>query len=748
MPKINQLNSATSLANTDIMIADTSTGSNTRKIAYSDLKTQIQNESKSVFALKGETATDEQVATAVTNWLDTNVDPVGSAVVVDKTLSIDGAAADAKAAGDEITGLKSALTDITGDAQIPLVSHKYIDLSGSSVTMSGGAPQFSGTSATYSVGYMECTPGDEFCVSGTGGSQTRLWGFVDSSGNILEKANVSASADRLLLTAPTNAAYIIVHTNVNKRSYKVNHGSLLKDYVSSLGEEIAEITQSLSEYNEPLNDYIEPFTDSTMLTDKWIIGSIDRNGNIENYTKRICTPYYLRSSYDVTIINANPATNVSGLRIISVLYNADFTLISRTINGFGKNVTIPANTYFRICVINKDDNQEVNDVYDIAKYIRVSNDIYKSILNAQSEAEKRVSVFEMNESIRLLSEYKLGGLDTNGEVIDKNSRVVFVDYLIYDKTTQLYLEYNYSAVICLYNNDKTLLSRTVYTDGFTKVITIPANTYFRVCIWNLVETAITDIEDIVTHIYIWNPYTELYTDSEAIAILESFVVIGDSLSAGYAGSSSGNYGSEVAKAANRNWPSYLSNRINRPFTNLSKGSSSAHDWRYGNSSLGVDINAADIDTYCYMIAIGANDARQNNPIGTINDIAENYENNADTFYGNYDYIIRKLKTFANNRISQATTFVFTIPPTEPNAELYNEAIRAIAIKNYSLRVNLIDISRLFYDKFLTPPFSTTWVNGHSRPLGYMMLSNMIRIAINKYIMENPNKFIWTPWLPL
>lgn len=508
------------------------------------------------------------------------------------------------------------------------------------------------------------------------------------------------------------------------------------------GDEITNIKSAL-------NDYIEPFTDSTMmLTDKWIIGSIDTNGNIQKYAKRICTPYYLRSSYDVTIINANPATSVSRLRIISVLYNADFTLISRTINGFGKNVTIPANTYFRICVINKNDDQNVDDVYDIAKYVRVSNDIYKSILNTQNEAERLVSAFEMNESIRLLSEYKLGGLDSNGEVIDKNSRVVFVDYLIYDKTTQLYLEYSYSAVICLYNNDKTLLSRTTYTDGFTKVITIPANTYFRVCIWNLVETAITDIEDIVTHIYIWNPYTELYTDSEAIAILESFAVIGDSLSAGYVGSSNGNYGSEVAKAANRNWPSYLSNRINRPFTNLSKGSSSAHDWRYGNSSLGVDINTADIDTYCYMIAIGVNDARQNNPIGTINDIAENYENNADTFYGNYDYIIRKLKTFADNRISQVTTFVFTIPPTEPNAELYNEAIRAIAIKNWRLRVNLIDISRLFYDSFLTPPFSNTWVSGHSRPLGYMMLSNMIRIAINKYMMENPSKFVWTPWPPI
>lgn len=44
----------------------------------------------------------------VTDWLDQNVDPVGSAVVVDSSLSISGAAADAKVTGDKIRALKNA----------------------------------------------------------------------------------------------------------------------------------------------------------------------------------------------------------------------------------------------------------------------------------------------------------------------------------------------------------------------------------------------------------------------------------------------------------------------------------------------------------------------------------------------------------------------------------------------------------------------------------------------------------------
>lgn len=48
----------------------------------------------------------------VTNWLDENVNPVGSAVVVDSSLTVSGAAADAKVTGDEISDLKNATDDI------------------------------------------------------------------------------------------------------------------------------------------------------------------------------------------------------------------------------------------------------------------------------------------------------------------------------------------------------------------------------------------------------------------------------------------------------------------------------------------------------------------------------------------------------------------------------------------------------------------------------------------------------------
>lgn len=62
----------------------------------------------------------DDIPTTVTAWLTEHVDPVGSAVVVDDTLSITGAAADAKVTGDEFISIKDGLLKSKTNDEEPL----------------------------------------------------------------------------------------------------------------------------------------------------------------------------------------------------------------------------------------------------------------------------------------------------------------------------------------------------------------------------------------------------------------------------------------------------------------------------------------------------------------------------------------------------------------------------------------------------------------------------------------------------
>lgn len=65
---------------------------------------------------------DANIGEEVSQWLDDNVDPAGSAVIVDSTLSISGAAADAKVTGEELNELKARFVQIPAYTGIPKTS--------------------------------------------------------------------------------------------------------------------------------------------------------------------------------------------------------------------------------------------------------------------------------------------------------------------------------------------------------------------------------------------------------------------------------------------------------------------------------------------------------------------------------------------------------------------------------------------------------------------------------------------------
>ena len=118
---------------------------------------------------------------------------------------------------DAVSGV---VAPIVNAEVIPMTPGKYIDLSGSTVTMINGEPALTGNSFGYNVGRMPCAAGDVFTINGHGGSTTRLWGFVDSSGNILSVSPAYTRKSGFIVQAPTGAAWIITNDNDGVNSYK------------------------------------------------------------------------------------------------------------------------------------------------------------------------------------------------------------------------------------------------------------------------------------------------------------------------------------------------------------------------------------------------------------------------------------------------------------------------------------------------------------------------------------------------
>ena len=239
--------------------------------------------------------------------------------------------------------------------------------------------------------------------------------------------------------------------------------------------------------------------------------------------------------------------------------------------------------------------------------------------------------------------------------------------------------------------------------------------------------------------YIDQQYASYIPDA-LVQIFPKLTGIGDSLMAGYTHQGSVIVNSATARAAGNNWITYLAKRNGLDVHNLAIGSSTAHNWRYADGPSQdnlADITTADIPTDCYFSGIGVNDLRQSLSVGASADIVSNPENNADSFYGNYDYIIRKCLYYN----PKANIFVFTIPDSESGNSSYNNAIRYIS-QLYS-QVHCIDLTST--DAFTTGIIASCFANGHYDPLAYNLISSIIEKAVNEYIKTNYNLFKVAPY---
>lgn len=140
--------------------------------------------------------------------------------------------------GAETSELKSAIGAITGNETVDFSDpalKQYIPTNGAE----GSAVQWETPSVAQSTqikwAVVECAPGDVFTINGKGGNTDRLFTFLTSAKTIIgnPRADSGATAENLVITAPANAAYLVINDESDKLSYK---GVLLIDVVNGLAE--------------------------------------------------------------------------------------------------------------------------------------------------------------------------------------------------------------------------------------------------------------------------------------------------------------------------------------------------------------------------------------------------------------------------------------------------------------------------------------------------------------------------------
>lgn len=175
-----------------------------------------------------------------------------------------GKAADAKATGDALSALEDAVGEETDKLKADL---------GAQVANVNGAKQITSFAKGYIItnqptidvnsvvshaelrhAVVECSAGDIFTLTGEGGSTGRLWCFVDSEGNYLTRAANNTVADSLIITAPTNSAYLVINTKGGSCCF---YGNTVSYKVDKRVKNIVPLSnRTLSKYISPIDGSI------------------------------------------------------------------------------------------------------------------------------------------------------------------------------------------------------------------------------------------------------------------------------------------------------------------------------------------------------------------------------------------------------------------------------------------------------------------------------------------------------------
>ena len=239
-----------------------------------------------------------------------------------------------------------------------------------------------------------------------------------------------------------------------------------------------------------------------------------------------------------------------------------------------------------------------------------------------------------------------------------------------------------------------------------------------------------------------NPIQNICENVGLISVFTEVGVIGDSMSSGACYYANGN-SSRGAMLYEYSWGQFLARATGNTYHNFSSGGLTTKTWLESEYAT----QCFDGNHLCkaYFVALGVNDKNQSATIGTSADIdMNNYNNNVDSFYGNYGKIIQKIKEVQ----PKAKIFILTAPSNSVENNGYNNAIREIA--TLFTNVYLVDLYTYGHKYFYSEYVQNYERYGHYNAIVYRLfayiIANYVDWIMKKYQTEFAKvEFIGTDW---
>lgn len=285
--------------------------------------------------------------------------------------------------------------------------------------------------------------------------------------------------------------------------------------------------------------------------------------------------------------------------------------------------------------------------------------------------------------------------------------------------------------LAFYNEEKIYISGIQYTNTNELSFTSPPNArYINFTVPNSQYTlSYTSLKT-----YLDNSFsiTDNYKD-----LFKSFLhvgIIGDSLASGESAYKQ-NGTTKYVDIYEQSWGQYMARMSGNTYYNFSKGGLSTRGWLINNHGypLASDGNH---DCEAYIIALGENDWRIEDYLGTNSDInLQDYTQNADTFYGNYAGIIQRMKIIS----PKAKFFLMTLPSTNATKQAFNVAIRYMA--TIFDNVYILDLENDYINYFKSGSFISNNSRGsHYNAIAYNYMSQLFMNWLSKIMNDNVEDF--------